>query len=684
MQRRWNRTGLKVPKNADHWCSELPAHHTTSSEKNAVVYGEFMLSKAEQSLEYVPCYAFLVFLRLSAHSAPVQLYPVRDTATRPKLTCNRVQMFASSSGASSRPRGHAMTRFSADGFLLCRRIVQPKLKLGTADLRVRQRWRLRRLRSAGPQRQQEGYMLLDGFFRQFQSVVEGLRRLAPLSDATSAPPVKLRLRKLDPTPELYNIEEEGLVPLVLVAGATGRTGRLVVRKLLLQGFRVRALVRDLRPETLDELGTGCEYAKADLLDKDSVLEALYGVDKVICVVSDEAERETEAITNLIRAFQDARFLEFGRKDSAKITIFKFNKPRHFALWARPENLQTAVVKAYQNEVGGVDQLLQDNNEDQSAPVMPQAAMEESGRLRDPLSSTFFQLNDFGNAVFHGKIRDIYRGQAEVFTTSFARKPLNFQGFSGLILRCLGDGQRYSLIIRTKSGDRAGIQFISTFSTTPSRKWITLRFSFPDFIPQRTSDGALLQAEIRDASVYDFSEITQIGFLYEARNNLSIRSLSNPGSRKGTFMLTLDYMKAFRTQDEPEFVLVSCMGTHADMEEISRKRSIEDALKAGGLSYCIIRTGVLTDEPGGVTSITFDQSQIQGRGLPSGVVVSEIVRTPFTKKISRADVADVCVASLLDARACNVTFNVFSSAYAPTTRIPTRNYSALFETLKPNT
>ncbi|KAK4529418.1 hypothetical protein CCYA_CCYA01G0275 [Cyanidiococcus yangmingshanensis] len=542
----------------------------------------------------------------------------------------------------------------------------------------------RRRTSANPAPHNGLVMLFDGVFRQFQSFLEALRRTTPLSEGSGKQATAVPRNAPDLPADFYDDDEEGLIPLVLVAGAAGRTGRLIVRKLLLQGFRVRALVRNLSPETLDELGTGCEYAKADLLDKDSLLEAVYGVDKVICTISGDSGREEEAVSNLLKAFQDARFLEFGRRDSAKVTIFKLNRPRHFSLWSCPENQQTTMVTATSREENTTDSDTLAAAKARNSPNLSNGGLIENSRLRDRLSSTVFELNNYGNAVFRGKLRDVYRGQAEVFTTNFSENPLNFSGFSGMILRCLGDGQRYSLVIRTRTGNANGMQFISTFSTMPARKWITVRLAFPDFVPQRLSDRALLRGEIRDATVFDFSEITQIGIQYEARENLTSYSFDGFPSRKGTFYLTMDYLKAFRTQDEPEFILVSCMGVQRDLVEITRKRDIEEALKTCGLSYCIMRTGVLTDEPGGLNSIAFDQTQIENRDLSTGLVAAEVVRTPFAKKISRADVADVCVASLLDARACNVTFDLFDSPYAPTTRAPTRNYSALFETLKPNT
>lgn len=56
--------------------------------------------------------------------------------------------------------------------------------------------------------------------------------------------------------ELTGVDDLEFVPLVLVVGATGRTGRIIVRKLVLQGFRVVVLVRSLSTDTLNLLGSG--------------------------------------------------------------------------------------------------------------------------------------------------------------------------------------------------------------------------------------------------------------------------------------------------------------------------------------------------------------------------------------------------------------------------------------------
>lgn len=97
-------------------------------------------------------------------------------------------------------------------------------------------------------------------------------------------------------------------PTVLVVGATGETGRQVVKKLLFKGkrpavnqthntfdtthlisshprshttgYRVQVLVRNLYSTTLNLLGTGVSYIKGDLNDITSLRTACDGVDKV--------------------------------------------------------------------------------------------------------------------------------------------------------------------------------------------------------------------------------------------------------------------------------------------------------------------------------------------------------------------------------------------------------------------
>lgn len=75
-------------------------------------------------------------------------------------------------------------------------------------------------------------------------------------------------------------EEQGIVA---VAGATGRTGKLCVEKLVATGARVRALVRS--QEKAAELPSGVEVVVADILDRQAVRRALDGVSALIIATS---------------------------------------------------------------------------------------------------------------------------------------------------------------------------------------------------------------------------------------------------------------------------------------------------------------------------------------------------------------------------------------------------------------
>jgi uncharacterized protein YbjT (DUF2867 family) len=73
------------------------------------------------------------------------------------------------------------------------------------------------------------------------------------------------------------------VGLVVVAGATGGTGRAVVRNLVAQGYQVRAFVRD-EAKARVVLGDEVGYATGDVRDIASIRTALQGADYVISAI----------------------------------------------------------------------------------------------------------------------------------------------------------------------------------------------------------------------------------------------------------------------------------------------------------------------------------------------------------------------------------------------------------------
>ena len=74
--------------------------------------------------------------------------------------------------------------------------------------------------------------------------------------------------------------EEDMKPLVMVAGATGKTGSLVVAQLQAKGYPVRAFVRNAA-KAAERLGPEVEAVVGDLRNPASIAATLDGVDVVI-------------------------------------------------------------------------------------------------------------------------------------------------------------------------------------------------------------------------------------------------------------------------------------------------------------------------------------------------------------------------------------------------------------------
>ena len=73
-------------------------------------------------------------------------------------------------------------------------------------------------------------------------------------------------------------------PTLLVAGATGTNGRPLLAELSQRGVPVRALVRD-REKAADLAGDTVELVVGDLADRDSLVEAMQGIETAYVVTA---------------------------------------------------------------------------------------------------------------------------------------------------------------------------------------------------------------------------------------------------------------------------------------------------------------------------------------------------------------------------------------------------------------
>ncbi|WP_224240697.1 NAD(P)-dependent oxidoreductase [Hyalangium gracile] len=92
---------------------------------------------------------------------------------------------------------------------------------------------------------------------------------------------------------------------VLVIGATGRTGLLIVEQALARGFAVTVLAR--RPEVLGELQSRVSVVQGDVLDRAAVSRAVAGKEAVLCALGPGRDSPptlcSEGTQNLVSAME---------------------------------------------------------------------------------------------------------------------------------------------------------------------------------------------------------------------------------------------------------------------------------------------------------------------------------------------------------------------------------------------
>ena len=95
---------------------------------------------------------------------------------------------------------------------------------------------------------------------------------------------------------------------ILVAGATGRTGKIIIKKLLQKGIKPHVLVRDY-PSALDLWQDSVTYHLGDVRDIQTLLPAMSGVTALISAIGAQSpvgkncpkRVEYEGVANLVQA-----------------------------------------------------------------------------------------------------------------------------------------------------------------------------------------------------------------------------------------------------------------------------------------------------------------------------------------------------------------------------------------------
>jgi len=201
----------------------------------------------------------------------------------------------------------------------------------------------------------------------------------------------------------------------------------------------------------------------------------------------------------------------------------------------------------------------------------------------------------------------------VAAAAAAEVPLNLGEYSGLVMRAIGDGNKYTVALRTDEFARSGIEYQSDF-VSKTTSFDTVRLPFSNFVAVR--DGR----RVASAPEMDRRKLVGLAISFYPQRN-------NPTQTTGDFYLSVVNVKAYRKRDEPEFIYISDAAVDSDVSlpregtadegmadealdgegtvdeatqrklaRVQTKQRGERLLRASGLTYFIVRPTELTDLP----------------------------------------------------------------------------------------
>ncbi|XP_020205682.1 uncharacterized protein LOC109790844 isoform X2 [Cajanus cajan] len=460
----------------------------------------------------------------------------------------------------------------------------------------------------------------------------------------------------------------GTSDLVLVAGATGGVGRRVVDILRKKGIPVRVLVRN-EEKARRMLGSDVDLVVGDIT-KDSTLipEYFKGVKKVINAASVIVGPKEGDTPDRAKYSQGIKFFEPEIKGDSP------EKVEYIGM----RNL----IKAVKDNLGLRGGKLLFGFEDNNYRQIPWGALDDV--VMGGVSESNFQIDPSGaenggpTGVFKGVVSTANNGGFTSIRTKNFSEPENLSAYDGLEFRLKGDGRRYKLIVRTSS-DWDTVGYTASF-VTEKGKWQSIRVPFSSLRP------VFRARTMTDAPPFDPSIVISLQLMF---SKFEYDGKLNETFVEGPFELPVSTIRAYiKDPIVPRFVHVSSAGVtrperpgldlskqppavrlNKELEYIlTFKLKGEDLLRESGIPYVIVRPCALTEEPAGADLI-FDQGD------------------NITGKISREEIARICVAALDSPYVCDKTFEVksvipFSEPFTvdPANPPPEKDYDIYFKNL----
>ncbi|PWA47062.1 NAD(P)-binding Rossmann-fold superfamily protein [Artemisia annua] len=342
-----------------------------------------------------------------------------------------------------------------------------------------------------------------------------------------------------------------------------------------------------------------------------------------------------------------------------------------------------LIKALGPSVGVKSGKLVFGFEDGSSRDLPWGALDDV--VMGGVSQSSFQIDPKGSenggptGLFKGIVSTANNGGFTSIRTKNFDVAENLSAYDGLELRLKGDGRRYKLIVRT-SRDWDTVGYTVGFDTVKDQ-WQSVQLPFSSLRP-------IFRAKtVADAQPFDPSQIISLQLMF---SKFEYDGKLNPTFVEGPFELPVSSIRAYMAEPiTPRFVHVGSAGVTRperpglDLSKqppavrlnkelgsiLTFKLKGEDLIRESGIPYTIIRPCALTEEPAGADLI-FEQGD------------------NITGKISREEVAKICVAALESPYACDKTFEVkcvlpFSEQYTvdPENPPPEKDYNSYFMSLK---
>ncbi|XP_062095197.1 protein HIGH CHLOROPHYLL FLUORESCENCE PHENOTYPE 173, chloroplastic isoform X2 [Humulus lupulus] len=456
--------------------------------------------------------------------------------------------------------------------------------------------------------------------------------------------------------------------IVLVAGATGGVGRRVVDNLRKKGLPVRVLVRN-EEKARKMLGPDIDLVVGDITKESTLVpEYFKGVRKVINAVSVIVGPKEGDTPDRAKYSQGIKFFEPEIKGDSP------EKVEYIGM----KNLIIAVKGSVALRNGKLVFGFEDN-------IYKELAW---GALDDVVmggvSEGAFQVDANGGengqptGIFRGVVSTANNGGFSSIRTKNFSVPEDLSAYDGLELRLKGDGRRYKFIVRT-STDWDALGYTTAFDTVEGQ-WQSVRLPFSSLRP------VFRAKTISDAPPLDPTNVLSFQLMF---SKFEYDGKLNPTFVEGAFQLPISSIRTYIKEPiTARFVHVSSAGvTRPDRPglDLSKqppavrlnkeldfiltfKLKGEDLIRESGIPYAIVRPCALTEEPAGADLI-FDQGD------------------NITGKISREEIARICIAALDSPYACDKTFEVksvipFSEPFtADPENPPLKDYDVYFKNLK---